>query len=204
MNTEPIIRKTYRSLTYIEGVSEKIATIARSFSTETIIAYKSNTNLRNVFSKLKEKIPLNQKTNVIYEIPCLGTGETNSRCSLSYVGQTKQFLENRIKNHKNDLRKTYDISLQKTAVVEHFHTLGHYPDFKNTRILGTQRHYNKRLTTEALHIYTHNTYNVRRDVQDIAPVYCAIMDENTQSRKRKNITHTMIDYDRKSKKRRLN
>lgn len=97
--------------------------------------------------------------------------------------------------------------MPKTAVVEHFHTLGHYPDFKNIKILGTQRHYNKRLTTETLHIYTHNTYNVRRDTQDIAPVYCAIIDEKIHNKKRKNIeTHTQIKYSDtgpKPKKRRL-
>lgn len=176
---------TYKSLTYIKGLSEKVNKIVKTYNNNIKIAHKSNVRLQNIFTRLKEKTPKNRKTNIIYEIPCLGTGEPDSKCTLTYVGQTKQYLEKRMKNHKNDLKKTFDPSLPNTAVVQHFHELGHYPDFTNTKILGMQKHYTKRLTMEALYIYTHTTYNQRRDVQDISNVYCAIIENSDHNGKRK-------------------
>lgn len=177
--------KIYKSLTYIEGLSEKITKITKTYTSNVQIAHKSNVCLNNVFTKLKDKVPVNKKTDVIYQIPCLGTGDPNEKCRLTYVGQTKQFLEKRIKNHIYDIKKPQIQSVPKTAVVQHFQDLGHYPDFENTKILDTQKHYGKRLTIEALHIYTQNTYNQRRDVEDIAPVFCAIVDDVNQRKKRR-------------------
>lgn len=191
----------YRSLTYIEGLSEQVTKILKTYTNNTQIAHKTNACLHNVFTKIKEKIPTNKRTDVIYEIPCLGTGEPDSTCKLSYVGQTKQFLEKRLKNHKNDLKKP-TISFPKTAVVQHFHDLGHYPDFENARILGIQRHYSKRLTIEALNIYTHNTYNQRRDVENIAAVYCAIIKDTKKRKRDYNHTQQNTDTDTQSNKRR--
>lgn len=181
-NTE---HKTYKSLTYINGLSEKINKITRTYTDKIQIAHKSNVCIQNIFTKLKEKTPTNRQTNVIYKIPCLGTGEPGSNCKLTYVGQTKQFLEKRIKNHINDIKKPYLSHVPNTAVVQHFHDVGHYPDFKNTKILDTQKPYRKRLTIESLHIYTQNTYNQRRDVENISAIFCAIIDDNKQNKKRK-------------------
>lgn len=183
--TEQAPNKKYKSLTYIEGLSENITKITKMYTNNIQIAHKSHVCLNNIFTKLKDKVPFNRRTDLIYQIPCLGSGEPNEKCNLTYVGQTKQFLEKRIKNHKYDIRKPYEQLVPKTAVVQHFQDLGHYPDFENTTILGTQKHYGKRLTIEALHIYTQNTYNLRRDVEDISPVFCAIVDEITQNNKRR-------------------
>lgn len=183
--TSPSQPQIYRSLTYIEGLSEKICKLTRKYTNNVQIAHKSNVCLRNIFTKLKEKTPMNRKTNVIYEIPCLGGTDENSKCNLTYVGQTKQFLEKRIRNHINDIKKPYSPHIPNTAVVQHFHEVGHYPDFKNTKILDTQKSYRKRLTIEALHIYTQNTYNQRRDVENISAVFCSIIENSKPNSKKR-------------------
>lgn len=175
---QPKTKNKYKGLTYINGMSEKIAKVVNRCTTDIQVAHKSQKSLQSIYTKLKDKIPLNKKTDIIYEIPCLGSGEAGEICNKTYVGQTKQYLERRMSNHKNDLRKPYNSNLPNTAVVEHFNTLGHYPDFGKVKILDTVNHYNKRLILESLHIYKQNTYNMRRDTKNIAPVYCAIIERH--------------------------
>ena len=127
---------------------------------------------------------------MIYKIPCLGNGEPGYQCELSYVGQTKQHLGKRLTNHRNDLKKSCDPSMPKTALMDHFHTLDHYPDFNAVSILDTQPHYRKRLTTEALHIYTQNTYNKKRDTDDLSPIFCAVINDNMKRYLVNDHTHT--------------
>ena len=176
--TENTIKK-YRSMTYVKTVSEKIEKVIRTHTTNTQLAYKNNKCLRNVFAKLKDPVPLSKRTNVIYRIPCRGDGN-GEPCDKSYVGQTKQYLEKRLQNHRRDLRLGND-STPKTALVDHFHNLNHYPDFNAVTVLDTQRNLSKRLTIEALHIYTQNTYNVKRYTDNISSVFCNIIDNITQT-----------------------
>lgn len=181
--TPPHIQN-YTSLTYIKGVTEKIEKIVKTHNPLTKIAHKSTNLLRSVFTKLKDQTPQNKMTHVIYKIPCLGSGKGD--CDLSYVGQTKQYLENRLQNHRRDLR-VGNLSLPKTALVDHCLSQGHYPDFRNTKIIDSEQRYSKRLTLEALHIYTEHTMNIKQDTDHISSVYSAILDEKTRL-KRKQIS----------------
>ena len=197
-----IKKNVFKSVTYVKFVSEGINKIVTDLSDDTRLAYKNHNCLRNIFTKLKDPVPLRKKTNVIYKIPCLGDGTPGSTCNLSYVGQTKQYLENRIRNHKYDLKKPNDPTMHKTALLDHFQTLNHYPNFDAVSVLSTQQHYNKRLTTEALHIYTENTYNKKRDTDDLAPVFCSIIDNNNINKRKNTNIHT--DNTNTFKKRKLN
>ena len=175
-------------MTYVNVVSEKIEKVMTTHTDNTQLAYKNNKCLRNVFTKTKDSVPLLKRTNVIYKIPCLGNG-TNS-CDKSYVGQTKQYLGNRLNDHKRDLKREYNPSLPKTALVEHFHELDHYPDFKSVSTLGFQRNLSKRLTVEALHIQSHNTYNVKRDTDHMTSVFSNIIENATHTLTTKKRLHT--------------
>lgn len=59
------------------------------------VCHKGHNLLSNNFSKLKSKTPTNKKSNLIYQIPC-------NNYEGVYIGQTSQYLENRIKSHKYD------------------------------------------------------------------------------------------------------
>lgn len=185
--------KIYKSMTYVKGISEQISNVIKVYSEDVQLAYKSKNSLNGVFSKLKDPIPQLKKTNVVYRIPCMGNVEFGEKCAFSYIGQTKQYLERRIRNHEYDLRKSIDASTPKTALMDHYHSAGHYPDFKATKVIDTQQHYGKRLTLEALHIYTHdNTINLKRDCDDVSQIYCAILDIHSTRKRKRNDTHTHL------------
>ena len=186
-------RNIYKSMTYVKGVSEQIQSVITAHSDNTLLAYKTTNCLRNTFTKLKDPIPLLKRANVIYKIPCAGNGE-HEPCNLAYVGQTTQYCGNRLNNHRRDLRRVNDSSVPRTALMDHFQQHNHYPDFSSVSILNTQRNYSKRLTIEALHIYTQNTYNIKRDTDDLSAVFCNIINDTTHNkthRKRtRSNTHT--------------
>lgn len=177
----------YKSITYVNGVSEKLAKVVTEFSGNTQLAYKPHKRLRNTFTKLKDPIPLLKRNNVIYKIPCRGNVNTGEECNMSYVGQTKQHLVKRLQGHKRDLIKSIDPSVPKTALMDHYQQLNHSPDFNSVSILATEQNYAKRLTIEALHIYTQRTYNIKRDTDDIAPVFCNVIDEHHTYKGRKRV-----------------
>lgn len=183
---------TYRSMIYVRGLSERIEKVLYTHLTNTRLAYRSSNCAGKIYSKLKDPIPIFKKTNVIYKIPCLGDIDANITCDFSYVGQTKQYLETRLKNHRYDLKKMLQPSMHRTALMEHFHTQNHYPNFAATQIIDTQRKYNKRLTLEAIHIYTNNTINVKRDTDNIAAVYCALLDNHTTKKRKRDDTNTHL------------
>lgn len=206
-DTEKITHK-YKGMAYMKGMSENIEKVFKEHCPDTKIAYRSTKCMNRQFSRLKEKIPKLKNTNVIYKIPCKGNMESKSQCDFSYVGQTKQYLEKRLKNHEYDLRKQLNSNTPKTALMDHFHNDNHYPDFKNTKIIDTQQHFGKRLTLESLHIYTEKTINIKEDTDNIAASYCVLLDNYIATKKRKHIEKNTYIEEKSNgppyKKRRLN
>lgn len=126
-----------------------------------------------MFSKLKTPIDTFERTNVIYEIPC--GGKIGEECALSYVGQTKNQLKKRLAQHRNDINKERNPNGQ-SAVVHHFTDKGHFPAFDRAKVLATETFLGRRNTYESLHIYSRPTYNLRRDTENMAASYCALVD----------------------------
>lgn len=184
----------YRALTYVKGISEKINHVVKACKPEVQLAYKTTKNLKNVFTRLKDKVPLNKQTNVVYKIPCLGDANGGPPCQLSYVGQTKQYLEKRLNNHRRDILKSGDQSLPKTALVDHYLAENHYPDFGAATVLTQADHYGRRLTMETLHILNENTMNFKRDTDNISAIYCSVIKNDcNQKHKRKRTSTTPIE-----------
>ena len=116
-STEPSEdRVVYKKLSFIKLLSSQIVSVFKEFKNIKIARYNILKN-KNLFSQIKDKTPLLYKSNVIYRIPCLG-------CQGSYVGQTAQWLKQRIKPSSYticDLRKA--ISQKKTQKYLVFHIL---------------------------------------------------------------------------------
>ena len=72
-------------------------------------------NLRSQLSQLKDVLPMEQRSGVVYEIPC-------SICDKSYIGETIQRLGLRLKEHKDACRKC---EKDKSALAEHAWDKGH-------------------------------------------------------------------------------
>lgn len=170
-NSEEIIIR--RSIVYIPKVSDVIAKTIKASAENLQVCYRPNEQQRStVFSRLKSKRKISDKTNVIYHFKC-------EHCGLSYVGQTKNRLHERLCQHSRDIQFTAHTEKQgKTAVVHHFEQTGHTPDLKDVRVLDVESRLSKRLTLEGLHIYTQPTYNLRCDTDSISSSYCALLQKH--------------------------
>jgi len=80
--TEEHPNRQHRPKTYVQGLSERHSGVLKSDTTK--ITYTNRENLGNrVFSKLKDRVHIKDRKNVIYQGPCKG-------CSTVYIGQTTQ------------------------------------------------------------------------------------------------------------------
>lgn len=202
-NNDDITEKQYKGVTYIKGVSEKIEKVIKHYCPQTQTAYRSSNCIKNIFTKLKDKVPSNEQKNVIYRIPCQGNIENGSTCELAYIGQTKQYIGKRIDNHKYDLsKKIHNTNVASTALMDHCKETGHTPNFDNVSILDRAQHYGRRLTKEALHIQTEKSMNHKRDSDKISSIYCSVINNIQQNNKRQRTKspHNRNTHTRKKRK----
>lgn len=167
---------TYASVAYIPHLSEKVGKALRKH--DIIAAYRPNDKIKNtVFSRLKDKVPIMQQTNVVYSVPC---GVCKDR---AYVGQTSQKLEKRLKQHK-------DAVLNNTAnsgLSQHTLGIGHVFDFSRTKILEKVEKENARCTTEMMHIKMMGTeaVNLQRESASLSSSYNRLLLKLKESQPKK-------------------
>ena len=153
----------YKKLPFINNLSQSIISIFKDFPHIKIAKYNLLRN-SNLFSKVKDKTPLMFNNNVIYELSCLG-------CQGRYVGQTSQWLRQRVTQHKSDCR----LGKNSCAVVEHTQKTGHNFDFTNVKILEHENNYKSRLFLEMYHINKNrNCINYKSDTNQLSNIYCNI------------------------------
>lgn len=151
--------KKYVSLTYNPYINKQIANILKPFNIE--IADKPQNHSKQFFTKLKPDIPKSETANTVYKINC-------KDCSSIYIGQSSQYLKNRIRNHKNDIRNLKD----STALSRHALENDHNIDFENTTILDIESNFSKRCFKEMVYIKKHqNTLNYRTDISNLSNIY---------------------------------
>ena len=73
------------STPYIPGTSERVNKILRKFNI--VLSNKPSNNLFSQFNNLKDPIPLNSKSNVVYQLNC-------NECNNVYIGDKKIEREN--------------------------------------------------------------------------------------------------------------
>ena len=155
----------YFKFPYINGLTQKIRRIIEDEEHKIAVYNSHTTNI--LFSKLKDKVETKDKTNVIYQIPC-------AECDGVYIGQTKQNLDKRIKQHKNDskIRSNFD----KTALTKHIFELNHNFDFDNVSILDVEPIKFKRNISEMVQIYKNkNSVNERTDTKNLNKYYISLL-----------------------------
>ena len=84
-----------------------------------------------------------------------------------YIGQTKNYLQNRINNHKNDIRNCKATTALATHALDNLHQF----NFNETKILVHEQNYKKRLFLEMAHIVKNDTINNRTDINNLADIY---------------------------------
>lgn len=154
----------YFSIPYIEGVSEKIARLLRPHIDGATIAFKNRQRLEVIYSKLKDKIENENRSNIVYQIECLNCDNKQ------YIGNTSQMLKGRIAGHKSDCNHQYR---DKCVVVAHSMDHNHRFDFENVKILTEENKEYKRNLLEELYIKSSETCinSKSKEAKNISNIY---------------------------------
>ena len=67
------------TIPYVQGLSENIRRLLRDYNIRT--AFKSSWILGRMLTKVKDPVPLEERTGVVYKIGCI--------CGNTYIGETR-------------------------------------------------------------------------------------------------------------------
>lgn len=110
-NNEKQETTNYFVIPYVPSIANQIKNFVKNTNRTCVQEFKST----NQVHQNKDIVSKNEQKNVVYCIEC-------SSCDANYIGQTKQQLNTRIKEHLNHIRKRHE----KTSVVaEHSINTGH-------------------------------------------------------------------------------
>lgn len=154
----------FHSITYVRGAAEKLRKKFAEFTDERI-SFKPARKVNEFFTKLKDPVPKDLRSDVVYSIPC-------KDCNLCYIGTTAQSLRRRLQKHKSEVR----LGNNTTALCSHA-LGGHEFDFDNTKIIDYHQVYGKRMLLESLHIKRNlqNTVNRRADIAGVHNAYTGLL-----------------------------
>lgn len=153
-------KTNYLSLPYIEGLSHQFQKLFKEYNID--VCHKGHNLLAGNFSKLKTTTPKNKRSNIVYKIPC-------NDCEGAYIGQTSQYLENRIKSHKYDKKNA-------TALSNHESKNNHSFNYNEVIILASEVNTKKREFLEMVEIKKEqNSINDKKDVCGLSKLYFNIL-----------------------------
>lgn len=158
----------YRSLEYLEGLSEKINAIIRNQGfTRIRLAYKPNNKIASLLSTMKDKIQFNKEKGLIYQIGC-------NSCPMVYIGHTSMWLESRISHHISNAKPSTKTN---TALSTHLLNNAHNADWENVKILHREEKDNRRKLLEAMYINKSDSIsmNDRSEIGKIGTVYANVL-----------------------------
>lgn len=125
-------------------------------------------NLKNIVSHVKDKIPIEFQSNVVYQIEC---GE----CDMSYVGETKRRLRDRKREHVASV--TYG-KVKFSALASHHVDTNHVPNWESVKILDRDSNWLARRFKESFHILNTKDILNRDEGVNILTVYTPLLTKN--------------------------
>ena len=143
---------------YIRGISESIRRMLSSYDIR--VCMKPHCTLRQIFVHPKDPIPMDQRSGVVYEIPC-------DDCEQVYVGQTDRSFACRLKEHRRAFKSIDDM---RSAVAEHAFNSGHAINWDNARVIDTCHHYYTRIFLESWYISS-KRHAMNKDRGPLSSVY---------------------------------
>ena len=155
-------------LPYIRNVSESIRRILTPLNIRT--CFRPNTTLRRLLVHPKTLLPAEERTGVVYSIPC-------STCDEIYIGQTGRTLQHRVKEHKRAL-STYDGMYNTSAVAEHAIKRNHQIGWQNATVLDYEQNLHQRCYLESWHIQKAN-HAMNRDTGTLPEIYKVLQQGNS-------------------------
>ena len=154
------------SIPYVEGLSEKISRILGNYNIN--IAFKNHKSLKIIFKSTKDQLKKEKLSHIVYSIPC-----KDKNCKAVYIGQTKRFLQSRIKEHKNNIKESPS---KQNALTKHTIEKDYFFYFESTKILSRECNYKKRLLLEMCHISgLKEAVNLRTDMENLSKIYNPII-----------------------------
>ena len=142
--TEESPEKKILCLPYVRGVTEKIDRVCRNIKTVNLkLITKPHRTIRQTLVNVKNRVPEEKKTGVIYEVPC-------HDCDHVYVGEIGRTLKKRLAEHKQAVRR-FD---EKNGIAVHVHQHDHHTDWKSARVVENETFYWRRVM-EAIRINSH-------------------------------------------------
>lgn len=159
---------SYLKFPYIKNISFNINKIFKEYNFQ--LAYYNVKSTNIVYTKLKSKIPKTSQSCLIYKIPC-------NDCNACYIGQTKQYLKNRIRQHSYDCNDKNSVKIEKTALADHHFIHNHNFNFEDTIILDKEINGKRRNLSEMVFININNTVNKRSDTEGLSKIYSFILDK---------------------------
>lgn len=156
-------KEKYFTVPYVVNVSEKFSSMAKKHGFK--ISYSRGRDLRQYIKRHKDEMDRFTQSGVVYRINCLD-------CEATYIGQTKRKLETRVKEHKNDIKR----SSSPSVISQHRIELDHQFDWEGVSIVDGEKSYSKRLTSEMLNIkrQTHGL-NKQSDTEFLPESYTPIL-----------------------------
>ena len=149
----------FTSIPYIQGTLEKIRRVLNKAGVK--VAMKPIHIIGQILPSLNDPLTLKEKSCFVYQLPCFD-------CDFVYIGQTKRDLESHLAEHKLAVRNQEP---EKSALCEHSIQFDYLIDSNNSKVLSTEAHYSKRLTSEAWFINSHPHVMNRSDGDSLPRVY---------------------------------
>ena len=108
-----------------------LASSSKTFSSSNL--NKSTETVKNIVCKLKDRRNNLEKAGVVYKIEC-------KECESNYVGETGRCLQDRINEHKKDVRKKNE----RSNIYQHVRNTGHEFKFEEVKVLDEEANTIKR------------------------------------------------------------
>ena len=130
------------NLPYIQGLSEQLK---RALNKHNIKAtFYTQTTLRSLLSKPKDRIPKEDRNNAVYQLNC-------KDCEAVYVGETKRTLNI---EHITAIKS----ASKKSHTTEHCWKYNHDFDWKRKKVLDFEKNWKTRTIKES--IYSRNEHHI--------------------------------------------
>ena len=105
------------------------------------MAFKAGRTLRSLLTRVKDHLPAEKQSMVVYQIPC--------SCGRVCIRKTIRRLETRLKEHRDACSRG---QIEKSAVAEHAWKFNHPIKWSDASVLDCAKRHGELLLKEALHI----------------------------------------------------
>lgn len=169
LNERVIQNIEYRSLDYVEGLSECINSIfINQGFCKLRLSYKPVNKIASFVHSMKDPIDIEKNKDLVYKVSCRD-------CSCVYIGHTSMWLSKLMYHHKMNAKPGTKTN---TALSMHCLKNQHMGDWENVEVLHTERKLEKRKILESIYIHKNieNTMNDRNEIGVIGSTFAALID----------------------------